>query len=89
MYIIIKKDKADDLYEKLHKVKKFACEVLEELEYAREKVYDMEEFHSRERSRHSGHHELDREYNRDYDYRDEREMARGGGGYGGRGRNRY
>ena len=81
MYIIIRKDKAEHLSEKLHKVKAFACEVLEELELAKEHYYEMEELRSRERSRHAGYHDLERERERYEDPYDEREMARGRGRY--------
>lgn len=81
MYIIIKRDRAEDFSEKLHKAKKAVCEILEEFEELKER----------------SHHEelMDREYARpvryrarhedDDDYEYEHDMARGRG----RGRSRY
>lgn len=84
MYIIIKKDKAEAMHEKLRKLKTFACDIIEELEEAREKEYEEDELYGRERARRDGRRKEDRDdYDDDYD---DREMARGRGGRRGRGR---
>lgn len=82
MYIILKKDKAEDFSEKLHKVKAMVCDVLEEMEYAAEKEYSHEEAMRHSYSRHEGRHmEHGRERGRDFDDFD-RDFSRGrSGGY--------
>lgn len=81
MYIVIKRDKAEEHNEKLHKMKKFFCEMIEEFEDVMARAYDAEEYH-RERSRRG----LEPDHYRHEDRWEDHEMSRGRGGYGGRGR---
>lgn len=81
MYLIIKKDKAEHLSEKLHDIKAVVCEVMEYIDSIRTKEYDGEDLYRMEHTRHE-----DRRYDRhkedDYEDRDryyERDMARGRG----------
>ena len=87
MYILIKDDKAERLEGKLHKVKEFICEVIEEIKEAREHKVDKEELHHMDMARRSTRHN---DYDRDrYDDEDDDytlDMARRGCS---RGRGRY
>lgn len=85
MYIVIKKDKAEKLEEKLEKIKYFAEEVMECFEKMAEERYEEEDYY-RDKARGGGGR-----YNRedDFDEDEGRFMARGrgrSGGGGGRGR---
>lgn len=81
MYIVIRKDKAEKLEEKLHHVKKFIEEIAECFEEAAEERYDKEDYF-RDRAR--GGRNMARDDEDWYD--DDRFMARGRGGRSGRGR---
>lgn len=83
MYIIIKSDKAEQLTSKLHKMKEFACEMIDCLEEAKERRHaghDEDEY-SHSYARHEGRRED--MFDDDEMYR--RDMTRGRG----RGRGRY
>ena len=84
MYIVIRKDKAEHLEEKLHKMKECVTAIMECFEEAKEERYEREDY----RARGGGGRYMarDREYD-DYDD-DDRDMARGRA-RGGRGRGRY
>ncbi|AXF52161.1 MAG: hypothetical protein [crAssphage sp. isolate ctcc615] len=80
MYVVIRRDRSEYLKEKVHELKKMACEIIECLEEAYSESHESE--YGRERSRKD-----DRRHDDYDDY--ERDMARGRGGrggYGGRGR---
>lgn len=86
MYIIIKKDKAEDFSEKLHRIKQMACDVIEEMERASERSYgSREEAYHHSYSHHPGYDPYDRE--REERERFGRDYSRHGG-YG-RGGGRY
>lgn len=88
MYLIIKKDKAEHLSEKLHDIKAVVCEVMEYIDSIRTKEYDDEDLYRMERTRHDGRMN-DRRREDDYEDRDEyygRDMARGRGRMSGRSR---
>lgn len=82
MYIIIKRDKAEHLKEKMHHIKTAAMEVLECIEEAASKHYDRMEEYNRDMARRNMARRDD--YQDDYDYEDDRYTARRG-----RGRGRY
>lgn len=82
MYFVIKKDKAKHIDNNLHKVKETICDIIEEFMDSREE-YSHEEDYGRESARRDGRRYMDRDY--DY-YDDDRDMARGRGGRGIRGR---
>lgn len=88
MYVIIKKDKAERLSEKLHAIKSVVCEVMECLDEARTKEYEHEDLYGIDNARHEGRsyypqHEME---TRGRDSYFEQEMARGRGRGMGRGR---
>ena len=87
MYIVIRKDKAEHLEEKLHKMKECVTAIMECFEEAKEERYEREDY-ERDRARGGGdrYSARDREYD-DYED-DDRDMARGRA-RGGRGRGRY
>lgn len=84
MYIIIKRDKADKLKEKMHHIKTMAMEVLDCIEEAAERHQEYSETPYREEARYRSVHPYSHEGHRDMPEYDgyEREMAR-------RGRGRY
>lgn len=80
MYVIIKKDKAERLAEKLHTIKSVICEAMECIDEARTKEYDREELYGREHTRRESYDRREKEYDREDDYDDGyygREMTRG------------
>lgn len=88
MYIVIKKDKAEKLEEKLYKMKECISMIADMFEEAKEERYEQEDYY-RERARGNqggGGRSRARDYEDDDD--DYRDMARGRSG-GGRGRSRY
>lgn len=84
MYIVIKKDKAEKLEEKLYKVKECISAIMDCFEDAKEERYEQDDY--RERSR--GGRYRARGMEDDYEEDDYRDMARGRSGSG-RGRGRY
>lgn len=79
MYIIIKKNKAEDFSEKLHKVKAMVCDVIEEMEYAASREYSHEEAMRHNYSHHESRYmKHGRERGRDYDDYD-KDYSRGRG----------
>lgn len=82
MYIIIKRDKAEHLKEKMHHIKTAAMEVLECMEEAYAKHHEQSEDYYRDSARRSMARSEEPYYREDYDRDEARYMAR-------RGRGRY
>lgn len=88
MYIIIKKDKAEHLSEKLHKAKELVSEILTCMEEVSERSYAKEDLFGHEDTRRGRVSERIRHHFDDEDDEDfyERDMARRGRMRAGRGR---
>ena len=82
MYIIIKRDKAEHLKEKMHHIKTAAMEVLECIEEAYTKHHEHEDMYGHDMARRNMTRHEDPYYREDYDHDEARYMAR-------RGRGRY
>lgn len=82
MYIIIKRDKAEQLKEKMHHIKAAAMEVLECMEEAYAKHHEQPDEYYRDSARRSMARNEDPYYQDDYNRDEARYMAR-------RGRGRY
>ena len=82
MYIIIKRDKAEHLKEKLHHIKAAAMEILECMEEAYSKHHEYDSEYHPDMARRSMTRDEDPYYKEGYDRDDARYMAR-------RGRGRY
>ena len=86
MYIVIKREKSEHLKSKVHKLKELACDVLECLDEAYEESHQSHgyEDYGHEYSRHEDMYDREPRERREHSY--ERDMSRGGGHRGMRGR---